>query len=502
MLSTLLIAAAGVLWLLVGRTNCVKLPPGPKGIPIFGNLFQKPSKLLFVKLHEWSKEHGPIFSYNVVGQTVVVVAGAKEAGDVLDRLSAKTSNRPNMIKARDFLSRNLQIGFLPGNNEWRLRRKAAHESLNVRAVTAFRPMLKEEAVIFVQGLIDHPELDLPKHTHRVAASVAWRSIFGCCTIPLIGHDPSRRIDDMLVTLSLAMVPGNSIVDILPPLKPIIAGIPLLRRQADVWHVELSSYYQKYFLDNEEEGQTSVSRKMKDAGEKTGLDDIALAWVCGGLFGAAQDTTDCALQWFIYAMLLYPETAVPSRKQLQEVVGDRPPDFADQYKLPQIEAIAKEVVRWRPSAPLGIPHAASEDIIYEGYTIPRGTPIVANLYSIGHDPLLYPNPDAFNPQRFIDDQGQIKQPARESKDDWLGFGYGRRICTGKDLAINSLWITIASLLWAFDIKKGKDVDGVEVVLTEPGFLDKGNTLQPVPFPVQFVPRYPDLMERLKMVGTQN
>lgn len=82
-----------------------KLPPGPPGIPVLGNLLQLPKHFAFLKFHEWSKQYGPIFSVNLAGQRVVVVNSVKTAADVLDRLSAHTSNRPPWIKINQFLSR-------------------------------------------------------------------------------------------------------------------------------------------------------------------------------------------------------------------------------------------------------------------------------------------------------------------------------------------------------------------------------------------------------------
>jgi len=135
-------------------------------------------------------------------------------------------------------------------------------------------------------------------------------------------------------------------------------------------------------------------------------------------------------------------------------------------------------------------------------IPKGAIIITNLYEMGRDHRLYPDGDRFDPSRFIDEHGHIKQPERDSKDDYLCFGHGRRVCVGKALAINSLWITFAYLLWAFDFEKGFDANGDEICPTEPGFHDKGATLDPVAFPVRFIPRFPDLRDRIKAVGSKD
>ncbi|KZP01105.1 cytochrome P450 [Calocera viscosa TUFC12733] len=358
-------------------------------------------------------------------------------------------------------------------------------------------MLTEEAAILVQGFIECPEEDIVHQIHRIAASVGWRSLFGHKSIPLLGPDPTHRIEELGLEMTVAVLPGGSMVDIFPLLKPVIARVAYLRRRADLWYEEISGCFERAYSANQVEGQPSVSGVLKKTGEKLGLDRHAGSWVVGGLFFAAEDTMACALLWFVYAMLLYPETASAAREQLREVLGDRRPAFSDRDKLPQVEAMVKEVLRWRPPAPLSVAHAASEDFEYIGYTIPRGAIVVANVFEIARDPLLYADGDSFDPSRFIDDNGQLKQSSRDSKDDYLCFGHGRRICVGKDLAINALWISVAYLLWAFDFKRARDRHGVEANHSASGFRDKGATIEPPDFSVQVMPRYPDLVERLKI-----
>ncbi|EJU00719.1 cytochrome P450 [Dacryopinax primogenitus] len=368
----------------------------------------------------------------------------------------------------------MEFSFLPRSERWRVMRRAAHESLSEAAIKDYSKVLIEETRLLVEGLLDCPDITLSRHVHRVAASIAWRCLFGQQAILLHGSDPTHRIEELAGEMTRAMLPGGSLVDICPILKPVIQQFPFLRRHADRWFEELSSCFQNAYSDEETSGHTSASGILKTM-ELSSLDPLSGAWMMGSLFFAAEDTTACALLWFFCAMLLYPETASAARQQLAQVVADRPPSFADYHSLPQIEAMEFE---------------------YSGYVIPKGAIILANIYAIARDPELYTNGDRFDPSRFIDENGHIKQPKRDSKDDYLCFGHGRRICLGKDFATNSLWITFAYLLWAFDFRKPVGPDGEEEVApAELGFHDKGVTVEPVPFSIRVVPRFPDLVDRL-------
>jgi len=195
------------------------------------------------------------------------------------------------------------------------------------------------------------------------------------------------------------------------------------------------------------------------------------------------------------MILNPDVVHQAQAELDMVVGERMPTFEDKDKLPYISAIVKEVSRWRPAAPSGVPHAASEDFEYDGYVIPRGTWIIDNIWSQTRDTTVYVDPDNFDPSRFLETDGQIRPGPPDSHDDWLGFGHGRRICPGRDLATNSLFIAFACLLWAFEFRKAKDIDGNEDAVDDMDLVDNFITVQPAPFKADLVRRFPDLDHKL-------
>jgi len=105
--------------------------------------------------------------------------------------------------------------------------------------------------------------------------------------------------------------------------------------------------------------------------------------------------------FFLAMLVYPDVQKKAQEELDRIVGcDRLPEYEDRASLPYIEALYREVLRWRPVAPLGIPHAITADDIYKGYFIPKGTMVLGNVWAMTHNEAIYPDPDKFKPERFF------------------------------------------------------------------------------------------------------
>jgi cytochrome P450 len=127
--------------------------------------------------------------------------------------------------------------------------------------------------------------------------------------------------------------------------------------------------------------------------------------------------------FFMAMILNPKAMKKAQEELDRVVGKGElPDFSHKDSLPCIDALIKEVLRWSPPVPLGLPKRAMQDDVYRGYFIPKGTVVVENVWAILRNPNIYPDPEAFNPDRFLKD-GKIN-PLVFNPEDRV-FGAGRR-----------------------------------------------------------------------------
>jgi len=182
------------------------------------------------------------------------------------------------------------------------------------------------------------------------------------------------------------------------------------------------------------------------------------------------------------MCLYPDVQKKAQAELDRVLNGRLPEFSDRPFLPYINAMVKESNRWQLVLPLGLPHSTTEDDEYEGYFIPKGTIVLGNSWTILHDPTVFENPEHYMPERYLKD-GKINDEVREPS--IATFGYGRRICPGRHMSDNSLFIAIASILSVFDISPalGKDGNPLEIQPTYTG----GLMLYPAPFQANIQPR---------------
>ncbi|EJT98927.1 cytochrome P450 [Dacryopinax primogenitus] len=413
-------------------------------------------------------------------------------------MSAVTSDRPRMIKAREFYTKDMSLVLQDRSPKWRAQRRAIHANINIRATSRFNPMQTHDAAYLTLGLLQHPEKPFHEHAHRFAASIIFGSLYGGREIPIDGPDPSQTVEELTDRGLHFSMPQHSLVDALPFLKPLIMRVKWFRRPADIWFADSVReatllYDSAKATDNWD--ATTIVHDLRLNNEKYELEKAQGIWMTMVLFMAGQETTNTVLRVFTLAMLHHPDVVQAAQRQLDAVCGGRVPGFEDRDNLPYIQAIVKEALRWRPAVPLSVPHRATEDFEYRGYIVPKGTIILDNLWGQTQDPMVYAEPETFKPARFLDSSGNLRPVTPDTRLDQLGFGHGRRACAGRNFAFNSLFIACAYMLWAFDFKWPLDKNGNEIICGVHDLEDKGIVITPKPFGVVLKPRKDGLENRL-------
>ncbi|CAE6453716.1 unnamed protein product [Rhizoctonia solani] len=313
-------------------------------------------------------------------------------------------------------------------------------ALHPRNFSERHPIIADERDVLLRKLEFTP-WDFSQHLRRAVASVVLRFAYSHTVAE--DHDSLvELINRSLESVSLALS-GTYLVEFLPILRYIPEWFPGARfkTQAREWASIRHESIEAPFLairNKMERGifepsflQRLLEKRSPSEGWNTeGVQ--AMKYAAGSLYSAGSDTRK-------------------AQQELDTVLGpSRMPGFHDRDSLPYVGALVTEVLRWHPVLPLAIAHVATEDITHEGYKIPRGTTIMPNIWSMSRDANMYPNPDEFLPERFLPtSQGVLhNQPAVDPNE--FVFGFGRRVCPGRTLATESLWLFAASILANFDI----------------------------------------------------
>lgn len=476
-----LLVAIPTVTLLYDVVTWLRMPPGPTPLPFIGNKLQLPKSKPWIQFQEWSKTYGPIYTIWIGRRPTVIISDPVVASDLLESRSSKYSSRPRMVAMGELLWDNASILVQPYGKEWSIRRKLLHIAMTPKALRLYKPVQEAEASRLAFGLLHRPE-DYVKLIETFTSSVVFCVAYGHRIDSLKARVIQQRFEFMHYSASLN-VPGKYLVETFPALKyvpdflaPWKAEIKDHGRREAAANLALTNVVKEDIARAQAEGSTEnvpdslckILLEMRDT-ENIPLSDRDFSFVPASLFGAGSDTTASTMCSAFLALVTHPETLKAAHKELDDVIGsERTPTFDDEARLPYVRAFCKEVLRWRPVAVLGgTPHASTEDDYYEGFYIPSGTTVLGNSWAINLNEEYYPNPHHFNPLRFLDEniaaraKGAAVQPdqvdvelggkGHPSKSGHSSFGWGRRICPGAHLAVNSLYIAMAKILWAYDIK---------------------------------------------------
>ncbi|EXC30894.1 Flavonoid 3',5'-hydroxylase [Morus notabilis] len=177
-----------------------------------------------------------------------------------------------------------------------------------------------------------------------------------------------------------------------------------------------------------------------------------------VFVAGTDTSAITIEWALAELMNHPNIMAKAREEIDSVVGKtRLVEESDIVNLPYIQAIVTETLRLHPAAPL-LPRESSEKCTINGYEIPAKTQLYVNLWAIGRDPKHWEDPLEFNPERFLSEEGTLKNQldVRGQNFHLLPFGSGRRVCPGASLALRFVTTSLAAMIQCFEWKvDGKD-----------------------------------------------
>ncbi|KAF9451579.1 cytochrome P450 [Macrolepiota fuliginosa MF-IS2] len=478
------------------------LPPGPKKWPVIGNLLQLPTSFEWETYARWSEIYGSdILHVDAAGSSIIIVNSWKAAYDLFEKKSSLYSSRADnqmvALSGWDWL-----FGFMPYGEAWLERRKLFQRHFHPLDNASHHPREREYISQMLRRLLDAPE-DFMDHMRHMMGAITLSLGYGIDVKPQ--NDPNIRIADEAVKgLAGAANFSAFLVNSIPALKYVPSWFPGAgwKRQAEIWYdwtMKMRDIPFEKSLEQLAEGTatpslvtncvTSLDESKDREHQLTVIKDTA-----GNFFVGGADTTVSAINTFLLMMVCHPDIQIKAQQELDRVIGNSQlPDFSDEAALPYVSALVKETLRYQAITPFAIPHYLSEDDEYNGFFLPKGSVVLGNAWAILHDQRDYPNPLEFKPERFLKD-GKLDPRAREPT---ASFGFGRRICPGRHIAISSLYLSIASILSAFKIEHAIDDHG-NVIEPSKEYISS-LILHPAPFKCSIKPRSQEAEALVKSIS---
>ncbi|KAG2071558.1 cytochrome P450 [Suillus decipiens] len=391
----------------------------------------------------WIDEYGPLVTIRSGTQTIVIIGRYKAAVDIMEKQAKILADRPRLVSG-EILTRGLNITLAHARDKFRPMYRALHTYLQPKSAEAYQPLQMSQAKNVIFNILDDPH-NFQHHVGTYAATTIMKVIYGKTaptTVPEI-----RDALQLTETFPAVLHHGNYLVNSMSWLKHLPWYAPELKdrfeRTRRLYIGQLNRVRQQ--LSNKDISP-SFAKCILETGRVYDLTETEMAYLAGALFRPGFHTTAIAICTVLMAAAYFPEEQAKVQAELDAVIGrERAPTFADKPSLPRLEAFISEALRWRPLVPEGLPHRTTEEVIWANYCIPAGTTVIGNHWAISRDPEVYPEPDAFKPQRWVDDQGRLRDDLTFSV-----YGFGQRVCPGQHVANRSVFINSLLIFWAFEL----------------------------------------------------
>ncbi|KAG2139190.1 cytochrome P450 [Suillus bovinus] len=466
------------------------LPPSPPTRRLLEHFlpYHHPSRLTIAG---WIDEYGPLINIQSIFENIVIIGRYKAAVDIMENQGKLTADRPRVNAAGKMLNGAISIVFVPFGDKFRRMRRALHSHLQPKAAEAYQPLQMSHAKNTVLDILDDP-YNYHNHVTTYAATTIMKVAYG-----KNAHTPATdpevlKLNQRNKMSSIALRPGAYLVDWIPWLEYVPwYGRDLRQAFENTKKLNVGRLNCiKEQMQRDEDIGPSFAKYMLENIHLHGLTEIEMAFLAGSFFvaGSGSAKASMAICTVLMAAACFPEEQALVQAELDAVIGrHRAPTFADQDSLPRLQAFISEALRWRPPLPNGAsPHRTTHDVIWQNYRIPAGTTLFADYWSISRDPDVYPEPDVFKPQRWIDDQYHLRTDL-----NFFVYGFGRRVCPGQHVANRSVFISSLLTMWAFQLTLNPTKP-----LDDTGFMTVVMPTVP-PCPIEFKTRIPELDLRRMM-----
>ncbi|KAJ1270853.1 hypothetical protein BS78_06G082800 [Paspalum vaginatum] len=468
-------AAAVAVAVAVARYNLryrgLRLPPGPPGWPVVGNLFQVAfsGKLFIHYIHDLRREYGPILTLRMGERTLVIISSAELAHEALLEKGREFASRPRESKTRNIFSSNkFTVNSAVYGPEWRsLRRNMVSGMLSTtrlrefgharrRAMDRFVARMRAEAAASPDGA----SIWVLRNARFAVFCILLDMTFGLLDLQ---EDHIVQIDAVMKRVLLQV--GARMDDYLPFLRSFFwrhqrralavrreqvdTLLPLINRRRAILrdargsapqdpNVAAPFSYLDSLLDFRVEGRSSAPT------------DDELVTLCAELINGGTDTTATAIEWGMARLVDNPSIQARLHEEITRQVGDaRPVDDKDTDAMPYLQAFVKELLRKHPPTHFSLTHAAVQPgCKLAGYDVPVDANLDIFLPTISEDPKLWDRPEEFDPDRFLSG-GETADMTGSAGIRMIPFGAGRRICPGLAMGTTHIALMVARMVQAFE-----------------------------------------------------
>nr|XP_048296770.1 cytochrome P450 2B2-like [Myodes glareolus] len=448
------------------------LPPGPRPLPFLGNLLQMDRGGLLNSFMQIREKYGDVFTVHLGPRPVVMLCGTEAIREALVDQAEAFSGRGTIAVVEPIVQ---GYGVIFANGEcWKTLRRFSLATMRDFGMgkRSVEERIQEEARCLMEELrkSQGAPLDPTFLFQCITANIICSIVFGE-RFDYRDRQFLRLLDLFYQTFSLISSFSSQVFELFSGFLKYFPGahkqifknvqeiLNYIGHNVEKHRTTLDPSNPRDFID------TYLLRMEKEkSNQHTEFHHQNLMMSVLSLFFAGTETSSTTLRYGFLLMLKYPHVAEKVQKEIDQVIGShRPPTLDDRTKMPYTEAVMREIQRFADLAPIGLPHKVTKDTSFRGYLLPKNTEVYPILSSALHDPRYFEQPDAFNPDHFLDANGTLKK-----NDAFMPFSTGKRICLGEGIARNELFLFFTTILQNFSVSSPVAPKDIDLSPKESGF----------------------------------
>ncbi|KAM7254744.1 hypothetical protein ACFE04_019985 [Oxalis oulophora] len=474
-ISLIILLSSTIIFVLRRRISAQRrLPPGPTGWPIIGNIFDL-GEMPHRTLTNLRKQYGDVIWLRFGSINTMAILSTKSATEFFKNndLSFVDRHTQDVTRAHDF--NQCSISLAPYGMYWRVLKKLVTVDMLVNKRIVETTSIRSKCVDAMLLWVEEEANKINGRGIHVARFVFLASfnLLGNLMLSRDLLDPNSKdgaeFFAMLTKLSHWTGIPNS-ADFFPWLRKLDPQGLRRNMSKDLGKALdiASKFVEERIKEKPEEKKDYLDvllgyeGKGKEEMDKLSLKEINTLIL--EIFIAGSETTSSTIEWALTELLVNPKAMEEAKAELAKVVGpNKKFSENDISNVPFLQAVVKETLRLHPVLPFLVPRKATQDTSFMDYQIPKNTQVLVNVWAIGRDPDVWTDPWSFKPERFLNEKSNVDYKGLNY--ELIPFGAGRRMCAGVPLAHRMLHLILGSLLHEFDWKLGSCISPENIDMSD-------------------------------------